>query len=343
MRWGNWGCGLVAGLLALSGLAARAQDATLAGYTPGAEVIRIEGQQSQIDQISGVIYAQIKSTRAVRALRMSLLVPRSAERKPAIVYVPGGGFVSADHEKYFEMRSALAAAGFVVAAVEYRAVPDRYPALVIDGKAAVRYLRAHAEQYGIDPARIGVLGDSAGGYLAQMMALSASDAAYEQGDFLEQSSAVQAAASLYGISDLRNIGAGFAPEIEQVHRSPAVTEALLLHGPAFRDFSGASIDSDPAKALAASPMGHLHGSKPPLLLMHGSADTLVSPVQSQQLYQALRAQDSPVSYVLLEGAGHGDRVWYQTALIQRVVDWFRQTLGGPVPGRPASAADNSQL
>lgn len=65
------------------------------------------------------------------------------------------------------MRMALAKAGFVVAAAEYRTVPDKFPALVIDGKAAVRFLRAHATQFGIDPTRIGVLGDSAGGYLSQ--------------------------------------------------------------------------------------------------------------------------------------------------------------------------------
>lgn len=70
---------------------------------------------------------------------------------------------------------ALAAAGFVVAAAEYRTVPDTFPAPVIDGKAAVRYLREHAAEYGIDPSRIGVLGDSAGGYMAQMLALTNGD------------------------------------------------------------------------------------------------------------------------------------------------------------------------
>ena len=67
------------------------------------------------------------------------------------------------------MRHALARAGFVVAAAEYRTVPVKFPALVEDGKAAVRYLRAHADEYGIDPERIGVIGDSAGGYLVQML------------------------------------------------------------------------------------------------------------------------------------------------------------------------------
>lgn len=108
-------------------------------------------------------------------------------------------------------------------------------------KAAVRFLREHAKEYGIDPAKIGVLGDSAGGYLAQMSGATNGEKQFDKGDFLNQSSDVQAVVSLYGLSDLRNIGEGFPEEIRVVHDSPAVTEALLVNGPAFNTF--------PAKAL----------------------------------------------------------------------------------------------
>lgn len=313
-----------------------ANDARLPVHTEGAQVMRVEGNRSQIDQISGVIYSQIHSTRAVRQLCMSLLVPRTNDLNPAIVYFPGGGFISADHERYFQMRSALAEAGFVVAAVEYRVVPDMYPGLVEDGKAAVRYLRAHAADYGIDPARIGVLGDSAGGYLSQMIGLTNSEKRFDKGDFLDHSSDVQAAVTIYGISNLLNIGEGFSQDVQQLHRSPSATEALLINGPAFRDFAGAPISADPDKALSASPMGHLEGAKPPFLIMHGSADTLVSPVQSKQLFEALRAKGSEADYVVVEGAGHGDLPWYQQPLIDKVVDWFKTTLGAPI-----KSADNA--
>lgn len=322
---------------------ASADDARLPGQTEGAQIMRAQGNRSQIDQISSVIYTQIHSTRAVRPLRMSLLVPRTSDLKPAIVYFPGGGFTSAEHEKYFEMRSALAQAGFVVAAAEYRAVPDKYPALVEDGKAAVRYLRAHAADYGIDPARIGVLGDSAGGYLAQMVGLTNGEKNFDKGDFLDHSSDVQAAATIYGISNLLNIGEGFSPEVQQLHQSPSVTEALLVNGPAFGNFAGAPISADPKKALAASPMGHLEGAKPPFLIMHGSADTLVSPVQSKQLFEALRAKGSKADYVLLQGAGHGDLFWYQQPVIDKVVDWFKTTLGAPAKSSGGIAKPNSNL
>ena len=115
-----------------------------------------------------------------------------------------------------------------------------------------------------------------------------------------------------------------------MHASPAVTEALLVHGSAFRDWPGAAIGSDRQKALNASPMGNISRNEPPMLIMHGSADTLVSPVQSAQLYKALKAEGNKADYVLVEGAEHGDDSWYQKPVIDRVVNWFKATLGAPV-------------
>lgn len=331
--------GLCMTLLSQSVLAAT----RLPGDAPGAEVISVSNTRGQIDALNDVVYAQVKQTRAVRQLHMSLLVPRMQALKPAIIYFPGGGFSSADYNKFIEMRMALAEAGFVVAAAEYRVIPDTFPAPVVDGKAAVRYLREHASEYGIDPARIGVLGDSAGGWLSQMLGTTNDEKAFDKGDYLNQSSNVQAVVTLYGISNLLNIGEGFPADIQKVHQSPAVTEALLVNGAAFRDFAGAAITADPKKALAASPMGHLNGKKPPFLIMHGSADTLVSPEQSAQLYQALKKAGDPAEYVLVEGAEHGDIHWFQPEVIHRVVSWFTQTLGKPTAenskGKPSANAN----
>lgn len=328
--------------MAVSVAAAGASAPQLPGFAPGAKTMQVEIVRGPIDSFNGVVYSQIKHGRTVRQLRMTILSPRTAALKPAILFFPGGGFTSADYEKFIAMRYALARAGFVVAAVEYRVVPDTYPAPVEDGKSAVRYLRAHAAEYQIDAKRIGVLGDSAGGYLAQMVALTGDETALDVGQNLDQSSKVQAAATLYGISNLLNIGEGFPPDIVRVHRSPAVTEALLMNGPAFDSSPGASVDADPAKALAASPMGHVQGGhKPPFLIMHGSSDTLVSPVQSQQLYEALKAGHNRADYILLVGAGHGDLHWYQQPVIDKVVSWFRDTLGTPTPIKEhAAKGDN---
>lgn len=308
------------------------------GWVEGAEVVRYDVKNGQIDTISGIVYHQVKSLRAIEQLRMTVQIPRTKAKKPAIIYFPGGGFTSADHEKFTEMRYALARAGFVVAAAEYRTVPYRFPALLEDGKAAVRYLKAHAEEYGIDPERIGVLGDSAGGYLVEMLGATSGEKGWDHGDFLSVDSSVQAVVSFYGISNLMTIGEGLGDAQAKVHASPAVTEALLVHGAAFRDFPGASIVSDEKKAMAASPLGHVDGSEPPFFLWHGSSDTLVSPMQSAHLFTALRDKGVDCRYRLVEGAGHGDLPWYQDAVIEDVVAWFTEKLG--TSDRTAAAGNN---
>lgn len=311
-------------LAAISGL--MASGASAQAPLAQTQTMKVEVSQHQIDEIGGVIYSQIQSRRSNRAMRMTLLVPRTAEKKPAIIYFPGGGFTTTDYEKFIEMRFALAKAGFVVAAAEYRVVPNKFPAILEDGKSTVRFLKAHADAYGIDASKIGVLGDSAGGYLSQMVAVTGNEKQFDKGDNLHVDSTVQAAATLYGISDLRNIGAGFDEAIQKVHQSPAVTEALLVNGVAFNEYPGASILSDSDKALAASSLGHIKKNLPPFLIMHGTEDKLVSPVQSEQLYEALKQNGNRVTYVKVEGAAHGDTVWFQKPIIDKVVTWFKDNL-----------------
>ncbi|MDU0311045.1 alpha/beta hydrolase family protein [Rhizobium sp. 10PS4] len=171
--------------------------------------------------------------------------------------------------------------------------------------------------------------------------MTSGEKGFDKGQFLDKSSDVQAAVTMYGISNLLEIGDGFPDAIAKVHQSPAVTEALLVNGTAFADFPGASIGSNPEKALQASPVGHVAGNKPPFLIMHGSADTLVSPRQSVQLYEALKSKGDKVEYVLVEGAGHGDLTWYQPPIIDRVVEWFTATLGGPIKSSKSEPASNT--
>ena len=302
---------------------ATAQD--LMGQSPEAQVVDVPVVQGRIDAISGVVYSQVfERGRSVRGLKMTLFVPRTKEKKPAVLYFPGGGFTSADHEKFLEMRYALARAGYVVAACEYRAVPNKFPALLEDAKAAVRWMRAQASEFGVDADRIGLLGDSAGGYVVQMAGATNGEKNWDAGDFKEVSSDVQAVVSIYGISDLTTIGEGIGNE--NVHASAAVTEALLLNGPAFKDFAGASVNADPQKAKAASPIGHVDGTEPPFLLMHGSGDKVVSPLQSKKMFEALQNKKVEAEYVLVRGAEHGDLPWYQPGVISRVVNFFDRHL-----------------
>lgn len=308
----------------------------LVGFTPGADIIQSDICRVQIDSLGEIVYHQVKNTRSVRQMHMSVLVPRTEALKPVILYFPGGGFTHAEYHKFIEMRMALADAGFVVAAVEYRTIPEVFPAPLEDAKSAVIYLRNHAAEYGIDPRRIGVLGDSAGGWIAQLLGTTGGNnhlnAIVSKGECAD----VQAVVSLYGISDLMTIGKGFAADVQQVHRSPAATEALLVNGPAFRSFPGASISESLEQAQEASPISHIRGNEPPFLIMHGSHDSLVSPQQSAMLYQALIAAGCQANYLLVEGAEHGDLHWYQPEIIQRVTQWFLNILGEPTPAKNAT-------
>ena len=280
----------------------------------------------QIDHLSGVVYSQITDVRSVRKLEMSLLIPRNDKPKPAIIFFPGGGFISSHHDRFIELRYALAQRGFVVAAAQYRVLPERYPAPVEDCKTAVRYLRAHAKDFGIDADRIGVIGNSAGGYLVQMLGLTNDESKFDKGPYLEHSSAVQAVASLYGISSLLDVN-GHASELDHAPlASAALPEALLLHGLTIGDRVGKSIHDDPQLVISCSPIGYLDGKKPPFLIMHGTADKLLSPMQSERLYTELVARGNSADYYLVEGAGHGDIYWFQPSIIDIVADWFQRVL-----------------
>lgn len=219
-------------------------------------LIRVEVTQPRIDVVNEVVYAQYFKN-GTRSLHMTLFVPNTDEPKPCVVYFPGGGFTTSDYGKWSRLRMAMALQGFVVAAVEYRAIPDPFPAILIDGKTAIRYLRAHAVKFGIDGNRIGVMGNSAGGYLANQS---------------------------YDIHD------------------------------------------DLVRARWASPMGYLKTGLPPFLIMHGTNDQMVSIMQSEHLYDGLKALRVPVDYYQLKDAGHGDDPWFQQPVIELIVNWFRKQL-----------------
>lgn len=290
------------------------------------ETMKVEIKNGMLKAVNGVVYKSIYTGKTSRQLTMNILEPDNNELKPVVVFYPGGGFMTANNDRFVEMRTALAKVGFVVVSAEYRTLPDMYPALVEDAKQAVRYVKAHAAELGADSTRVGVLGNSAGGYVAQMMGTTNGESMYDVGDFLNVSSDVKAVCTIFGISNLLNIGEGYNEDILKVHASPSSTESLLIYGPSFAGSIGKSILSDSVKALKASPIGHIKENMPPFLIMHGSADKLVSPKQSEHLYNALIAKQNKVDYVIVDGAGHGDLYWYQQPVIDKVVNWFKKNL-----------------
>jgi acetyl esterase/lipase len=183
----------------------------------------------------------------------------------------------------------LLSEGYAVASIGYRVSTDaKFPAQIEDCKAAIRWLRASAARFALDPERVGVFGESAGGYLAAMLGTTGDVKTFDVGDHLEQSSAVQAVIDFYGPTDfLQNAFATANP------KSP---EALLI---------GGVILENREKAEKANPIAYVTKDAAPFLIVHGDADKLVPINQSELLETALKKANVPVMRHTVKGGGHG--------------------------------------
>jgi acetyl esterase/lipase len=236
-------------------------------------------------------------------LSMDIQMPDTPKERPVVIYVTGGGFIQAPKEAALNLRTYVAEAGFVVASIEYRTVRDgaNYRDGIADVKSAVRYLRANAVKYGIDPARVAVWGESAGGYLAAMVGVTNGIKSFDVGNDLEQSSDVQAVVDKFGASDLSKLASDFDQRAKDANNAPdnpiaryiaIVPETRLL-------------DTQIA-TTAANPLTYVKAAHPPFLIFHGSRDRLISPSQTLILHNALTAVGGHSVRYVLDGAGHGD-------------------------------------
>ncbi len=239
-----------------------------------------------------------------KELRMDILVPAGEGPKPLIIYVPGGGFVMAMKEQSLELRTFVAEAGFVVASIQYRTALDgaTYRDGIADVKSAVRYLRAHADEYGIDTDRIGLWGESAGGYMVAMAGVTNGDTSFDMGDNLDQSSAVQAVVNKFGATDVSTLGADFDEAAKAAYAEPATMIARYINGPGTTE----STVTDPTAHTTANALTYVDGDEPPFLIFHGSDDRIISPSQTLMLHDALIAAGDDSTRYVLEGANHGD-------------------------------------
>ena len=256
-----------------------------------------------VTSVNDVVFATPLANGAPKQLKLDVLVPKTEGPKPLVVYVPGGGFMIAPKSLALDQRTYLAESGFVVASVEYRTVPDgaTWSDGVTDVKAAIRYLRAHAGEYQIDPSRVGVWGESAGGYLASMAGVTNGMSQFDVGSNLDQSSAVQAVLDKFGPSDYSKVAADFDAAAQRANYAPDNNLAKYAGAG-----TGKSALENLQAVARANPITYVHRGDPPFLLMHGSADTAVSPSQTLILHTALRAAGDDSTRYVLQGAGHGD-------------------------------------
>jgi len=226
------------------------------------------------------------------ALTMNIFLPQTgAGPHPAAVMVHGGGWEHGDAgspNRLSPVESGLVSQGFVVASLNYRLAPQYlWPAQIEDVKCAIRYLRAEAATYAIDTTRIGAWGSSAGGHLVSMLGTVGPSAGYDVGQYLDQSSAVQAVVDEWGPADLTGAGWG-----------PAGTQAIT------QVFGVAPGQASPV-LRAASPVSYVAAGDPPFLIIQGAQDSTVPPSQSQEFAAALKSAGVPETLVMVQNAGHG--------------------------------------
>lgn len=234
-------------------------------------------------------------------LKLDLYSPSGEGPHAAVMLVHGGGWIGGNKEAFRPMAAQLAARGFVAATVEYRlATESPFPGAVEDCKAAVRWLRANAATYKIDPARIGAVGGSAGGHLVGMVATTADPAQFEgSGGNAEQSSALQAAVLM---------GAG-VDQATRAQETPKPIQSQLI-------FFGGTYAEKKDVYVAASPITHVSAKTPPMLFIEGEFDTPGE--RYVEMRKKLDELHVPNRLVIVQGGKHG--CWGQNPWMMPMVE-----------------------
>ncbi|ASS93817.1 alpha/beta hydrolase [Peribacillus simplex] len=294
-----------------------------------AKMLEVSIKEPSVNLVSDVVYSQqpIYGYSNV-PLEMDILQPEGKKPLPAVVFVPGGGFMSANNDKSVQQRMSISEAGYVVASIEYRVTPQStFPSPLEDVKAAIRYLRANAEKFNIDPENIVVMGSSAGGYLAAFAGTTNGLAEFDKGENLDQSSDVKAVIDLYGLSDLTRVGYGFSEEVQALHKSSSAPEGMWVNGPSVMS-PGGSIFDNLEKAAKANPITYITKDAPPFLIMHGDKDALVSPNQTEILHENLINKGVDSTYYVVKGAGHGGTHWVQPKVTKILINFLDKHVKG---------------
>ncbi len=245
-------------------------------------------------------YADVSS-----AQKLDLYIPTSGSGPfPVVIMVHGGGFMFGDKADGGGLTGVdqLLAAGYAVASINYRLSGEAiYPAQIYDAKAAVRFLRASAETYNLNPDRFGAWGASAGGNLVSLLGTTCGVAELEGAELgnADQSSCVQAVVDWFGPIDFLKM----QEQLTEAGCSASTNEASSPES----KLIGAAIQTVPEKVALTNPMNYITADDAPFFIENGTADCNIPPVQNKNLADALSAVigADKVTYVSLEGAGHG--------------------------------------
>ena len=262
-------------------------------------------------RISDIEYASVDSN----PLLLDLYLPETPKPAPLIVWVHGGAWRAGSKDRM--PVSGLVDRGFAIASINYRLTPVApFPANVHDIKAAIRFLRAKAVEYGYDASQVTIAGASAGGHLAALVGVTNGHPALEGkvGEHLEESSDVQAIVSFYGASNLQTI------------LNQSTPHGLSVRIPALELLLGARPELKPDLARLASPVAHVDRNDPPLLLIHGDQDPQMPVNQSLELTGIYELIGRPVVLEIVHGGAHGGEGFYNPERLALVEHFLRQQL-----------------
>ena len=221
-------------------------------------------------------------------------VRHAAHNFPLIIRIHGGAWLGGS--KDMERPGDYVHEGYAVASIGYRLIQHAiFPAQIEDCKAAIRYLRANAQKYNLDPNRFAAWGWSAGGHLAALVGTTGDVNEFDVGENLNVSSRVQAVVDYFGPADLLRMDEGREPN-SMFHSNSNSPESKLI---------GCNVPDNPEKAAKASPVTYITKDDPPFLIVHGDKDPLVPHHQSEILEAALKKAGVPVTFYTVKGGGHG--------------------------------------
>jgi acetyl esterase/lipase len=263
--------------------------------------------------IKDIVYATVDG----KQLGLDLHMPAAVRSPALLVWVHGGAWSVGTKAQY---PKEWVAKGFAVASVDFRQSTEaRFPANVHDIKAAIRFLRAKAADYGYRADRLAIAGASSGGHLAALVGVTNGHTKLEGsvGEYARQSSSVQAVVSYFGASNLTTILAQSTPF------------GLNVRRPALERLLGAPPDQVPELATLASPVAHVDRADPPLLLFHGDLDPQMPINQSHELAGAYKKLGLDVAFDVVHGAAHGGDVFFAGDPLERAVAFLRRALDVP--------------
>ena len=252
---------------------------------------------------------------------LDLYVPETPTNKPlpVVAWIHGGGWKGGS--KTGCPCRGLVGQGYAAASIEYRfSQKALFPAQIQDCQAAIRWLRANAQQYNLDPDNIGVWGASAGGHLVALLGTAGGKNAFPiVGGNVDQSDRVQAVCDDFGPADFNTV-------MSQAAAGTVKNVFNFNNGDPYSDLIGVHLDADKDKTNAVSPVNYVSKDNPPFLIMHGTADSLVPYAQSVELATDLNQVGVPVLLQPFPGAGHGGAVFGRPAPLMLVKSFFDKYL-----------------